>query len=103
MVFITCHSKSQYSYMSLPLFSYILFILFCLVIATQVFYYLYFFRRLAYYIPPAKKVSQEYPVSVIICAKNEANNLVKNLPGIFFQNYRTTHEVIVVNDNSDDE
>src|SRR4051812_20670609 len=89
--------------MSLSPFSYILFILFCLVIMVQVFYYLYFFRRLAYYMPPAKKISQEYPVSVIICAKNEANNLVKNLPGIFFQNYRTTHEVIIVNDNSEDE
>ena len=89
--------------MSFSPLSYILFVLFCLVVAVQVFYYLYFFRRLAYYVPPTKKTSQEYPVSVIICAKNEANNLVKNLPGIFFQNYRTTHEVIVVNDNSDDE
>jgi cellulose synthase/poly-beta-1,6-N-acetylglucosamine synthase-like glycosyltransferase len=103
MVFITCQSKSLLSYMSLSPFSYILFILFCLVIIVQVFYYLYFFRRLAYYVPSTKKISQEYPVSVIICAKNEANNLVKNLPGIFFQNYRTTHEVIVVNDNSEDE
>jgi cellulose synthase/poly-beta-1,6-N-acetylglucosamine synthase-like glycosyltransferase len=89
--------------MSLSPLSYILFILFCLVIAIQVFYYLFFFRRLANYVPPDKKISQEYPVSVIICAKNEANNLVKNLPGIFFQSYRTTHEVIVVNDNSEDE
>jgi glycosyltransferase involved in cell wall biosynthesis len=68
-----------------------------------VFYYLFFFRRLAFYTPPAKKVSQEYPVSIIICARDEAQNLVKNLPGILVQDYKTSHEVIVVNDNSVDE
>ena len=30
-------------------------------------------------------------------------NLVKNLPGVLIQQYRTTHEVIVVDDNSFDE
>lgn len=73
------------------------------VAAIQLFYYLYFFRRLAFYEPPVKEQSQEYPVSVIICAKNEAANLAKNLPGILLQQYSTTHEIIVVNDNSTDE
>jgi glycosyltransferase involved in cell wall biosynthesis len=81
----------------------VLFYIFCSVIAIQVFYYLFFFRRLAFYKPPAKTASQEYPVSVIVCARDEANNLVKNLPGILVQDYRTTHEIIVVNDNSTDE
>lgn len=80
-----------------------LFYAFCFVIALQIFYYLYFFSRLAFYNPPAKSSSQEYPVSVIVCARNEADNLVKNLPGILVQDYKTTHEVIVVNDNSSDE
>lgn len=48
-------------------------------------------------------MSQEYPVSVIICAKDEAPNLSVNLPGALCQDYTTTHEVIVVNDNSTDE
>ncbi len=73
------------------------------VAAIQLFYYLYFFRRFAFYTPSEKKESQEYPVSVIVCARNEAANLVKNLPGILVQQYNTTHEVIVVNDNSTDE
>ncbi|MEO8721384.1 MAG: glycosyltransferase [Ginsengibacter sp.] len=40
---------------------------------------------------------------MIICARDEAENLVKNLPGSLVQKYSTTHEVIVVNDNSLDE
>ncbi|MBG9375018.1 glycosyltransferase [Panacibacter sp. DH6] len=81
----------------------IIFSCFCAVIAIQLFYYLFFFNRLAQYKPPLKSASQEYPVSVIVCARDEAENIVKNLPGILVQQYRTTHEVIVVNDNSTDE
>jgi glycosyltransferase involved in cell wall biosynthesis len=55
------------------------------------------------YRAPEKKESQEYPVSVIICARDEAENIARNLPGILVQQYRTTHEIIVVNDNSTDE
>lgn len=53
--------------------------------------------------PPQKAASQEYPVSVIICAKDEAENIANNLPGVLVQQYKTTHEVILVNDNSTDE
>jgi len=55
------------------------------------------------YKPPVKPASQEYPVSIIVCARDEAKNIARNLPGILVQQYRTTHEVIVVNDNSTDE
>lgn len=89
--------------MNLTLLWSILFYIFCGVIFIQLFYYLFFFRRLAFFKPKTKTSSQEYPVSVIICARDEAPNLVKNLPGVLVQNYRTTHEVIVVNDNSQDE
>jgi len=81
----------------------IIFTCFCAVIAIQLFYYLYFFNRLAQYRAPVKSESQEYPVSVIICARDEAENIARNLPGILVQQYRTTHEIIVVNDNSTDE
>ncbi len=89
--------------MNLSVFAVVLFYVFCIVVAIQLFYYLFYFLRLANYKTPVKQESQEYPVSVIICARNEANNLAKNLPGILFQQYRTTHEVIIVNDNSEDE
>lgn len=78
-------------------------VLFALAVAIQLFYYLYYFRRLAAYKTPVKSASQEYPVTVVVCARDEAHNLVKNLPGILVQQYRTTHEVIVVNDNSSDD
>jgi glycosyltransferase involved in cell wall biosynthesis len=85
------------------LFGQIIFIVFCAVIFIQLFYYLFFFSRLAFYKNSYKTASQEYPVSVVVCARDEAHNLVKNLPGVLLQEYKTTHEVIVVNDNSVDE
>lgn len=42
------------------------------------------------------------PVTIIICAKNEENNLLKNLPLILAQDY-PNFEVIVVNDCSTDD
>ena len=81
-------------------------IIFYLLVAftfVQVFYYLFFFRRVAYYKPKEKQQSQEHPVSVIICARDEDENIARNLPGILVQQYATTHEVIVVDDNSIDD
>lgn len=40
---------------------------------------------------------------MVICARDEAHNLVKTLPGVLVQQYRTTHEVVLVNDNSTDD
>lgn len=48
--------------------------------------------------PPAQK---EYPVSVIICAKNEEENLKKFLPGILSQDH-PQFEVVIINDASTD-
>ncbi len=86
----------------------IFFYAFCLVTLIQLFYYLFFFIRLATYktkpIPIAiGTTSQTHPVSVVICARDEAANLAKNLPGSLVQQYSTTHEVIVVDDNSFDD
>ncbi len=80
-----------------------IFICFCVIIAVQIFYYLFFFNKLAQYKAPLKSSSQQYPVSVIVCARDEAENIARNLPGILVQDYKTTFEVIVVNDNSTDE
>lgn len=80
-----------------------LFPAFCLVALVQLYYYLFLFRKLAFHKPKQQDKSQTQPVSVIICAKNEAKNLANFLPGILVQQYPFTHEVIVVNDNSIDE
>lgn len=81
----------------------LVFLVFCIITFVQLFYYLFFFLRLALFKSQPKNITQTHPVSVIICARDEAANLVKNLPGALVQEYRTTHEVIVVNDNSLDE
>jgi glycosyltransferase involved in cell wall biosynthesis len=80
-----------------------IFILLCAVTLIQLAYYLIFFRKLAFYKPKQKLHSQEQPVSVIVCAKDEAGNLIKNLPGVLVQNYKTTYEVVLVDDNSTDD
>src|SRR5215204_5509175 len=76
---------------------------FCLVSIIQLFYHWFFFRRVAHFKPKTKDKSQQHPVSVIVCAKDDASNLAKNLPGLLVQTYPTTHEIIVVNHNSQDE
>ncbi len=81
----------------------IIFSSFCLTILIQLFYYLGIFSRLAFYAPKPKSQSQQQPISVVICARDEADNIVKNLPGVLVQNYSTTNEVILVNDNSVDD
>ena len=81
----------------------ILFSAFCLVTFIQLIYYMAFFKRVAFYKSEPKVKSQTHPVSIIVCARDEANNLTKYLPGVLVQTYPTTHEVIVVNHNSQDE
>ncbi|HNQ61626.1 MAG TPA: glycosyltransferase [Bacteroidia bacterium] len=79
----------------------ILFIVLSATALMQLGLYWINFRRLAFY---KKKTKNEKPqaVSVIICAKNEAINLQKNLVSILEQDY-SDYEVIVVNDCSWDE
>ncbi len=80
-----------------------LFVLFCLVTLIQLVYYWGIFSRLAFYKKHEKEKSQQHPVSVIVCARDEAANLARNLPGLLVQTYSSTHEVIVVNHNSQDD
>ena len=81
----------------------IIFISLCIVSLIQFFYFLFFFIRLSFYKEQPKTISQTHPVSVIICARDEAANLGKNLMGSLVQQYPTTHEIIVVDDNSFDD
>jgi glycosyltransferase involved in cell wall biosynthesis len=85
----------------------IIFIIFLLSFAVQLFFWLGLFSRLAFFKKkPAQPEKQflskaQQPVSIIICAKNEAKNLQKNIPYILSQTYGD-FEIIVVNDNSTD-
>ncbi len=78
----------------------ILFSLFTLSAGIQIFYYLYFYR-ISVFFKGKRPGAKADPVSVIICARNEAENLEKFLPSVLEQNY-PSYEVIVVNDCSTD-
>jgi poly-beta-1,6-N-acetyl-D-glucosamine synthase len=75
--------------------------LFFFAVAIQLFYYLYFYSRIAFH-KPNKLTNDVEPVSIIICAKNESENLEKFLPLVLDQDFQY-FEVIVVNDCSMDD
>lgn len=69
----------------------------------QLVYWGLIFQRLAWYNPPVAAAKTSFPaISVIICARNEAANLQKNLESILTQDY-PIFEVVVVDDCSTDQ
>ena len=73
----------------------------------QLLYYVTIYNKIHKHNQEVKKDKVAFdtsypPISVIICAKNESDNIRKNLPGILEQNY-PKFEVIVINDGSTDE
>ncbi len=80
----------------------ILFFAFVLSVLIQLIYYWFIFGKLAYYKKKEIPNTQLLPVSVIVCARNESENLRKNLPLVLEQDY-PEFEVVVVDDNSDDD
>lgn len=78
----------------------IIFLVFSTAGAIQFFYY-YFFYLSVYLYKKQGKNQPAKPVSVIICARNEAENLKEFLPSVLEQDY-PDYEVIVVNDCSED-
>ena len=67
----------------------------------QIIYYLVFYLAFILCKNKPEKPEEFKPVSVIICARNEAENLKKFLPLVLEQDY-PDYEVIVVNDCSED-
>lgn len=79
----------------------VLFILFCLALTIQLWFYLGIFNKLSNYKKHELLTGSFPPASIIICARNEADNLARFLPSVFEQDY-PTYEVVVVNDCSYD-
>jgi poly-beta-1,6-N-acetyl-D-glucosamine synthase len=75
--------------------------IFAISLLTQLFYYLFVYARLIYSRKRPVSPAEQVPVSVVICARNEEENLGKFLPLILEQDY-PLYEVIVVNDCSKD-
>ncbi|MFG6686382.1 glycosyltransferase [Mariniflexile sp. HNIBRBA6329] len=74
---------------------------FIIVVVIQIAYYIFFFSKFAF-IKPKKERTKNMPVSVIICAKNEAENLQNFLPSVISQNY-PEFEIVLINDASTDD
>ncbi len=93
---------------SLTLYEWILTGLYLLLFIVQLFYYLFIFRKPYRYLlinnsNALEKLSdKDYPgISIIITAKNEAENLRSNLPLFLKQDY-PKFQVVVVNNASTD-
>lgn len=81
-------------------FGLLFFVLFIFALLVQLWYYLDYFSRLSFY----KKIeipAHTPPASIIICGRNEDDNLTAFLPSVFEQDY-PEFEVVVVNDCSCD-
>ncbi len=79
----------------------VLFGLFIFVVFIQMFYYMGVFRLFSFD-KPKKKSNKQIPVSVIVCAKNEQENVLKFIPLLAEQNY-SDFEIILIDDASSDE
>jgi biofilm PGA synthesis N-glycosyltransferase PgaC len=69
---------------------------------TQLFFIFYFFIPIGEHQPSHLQQNEDYyPVSVVVCARNEEHNLKRNLDAILNQSY-PQFEVLIVNDHSED-
>ena len=73
---------------------------FIVITAIQVLYFL-FFSTFAF-AKSRKKKQYNLPVSIIVCAKNEAENLQILVPKLLQQSYKN-FEIVLINDASSDE
>lgn len=81
---------------------FLLSLLFAFVFLIQIIYYWLIFGRFSFYKKKSIENNSCSPVSVVIVAKNEYHNLIRNLPLVLEQDY-PDFEVVVVNDTSDDD
>lgn len=78
----------------------VVFYSFVVVVVIQVIYYGVLFGSFAFS-DTEKRTSKKIPVSILICAKNEAENLKQFLPSVLNQSY-SNFEVVLINDASID-
>lgn len=76
------------------------FAVFILALLAQIYFYSGIFSRLAFY-KKKEMAAHTPPASIVICARNEDDNLVQFLPLVLEQDY-PEFEVVVVNDCSFD-
>ncbi|WP_347924606.1 glycosyltransferase [Pontimicrobium sp. SW4] len=79
----------------------VLFYTFIIVVLIQLFFYGVLFSKFSFHKYQNKK-QKNIAVSILVCAKNEAENLKEFIPLILKQNY-PTFELVLINDNSNDD
>lgn len=73
-----------------------------MVVSIQLFYILFVFSRTAFFRPPSSSAADSAPpVTIVVCARNELENLTQLLPLLNAQDY-PTFEVLVMDDRSTD-
>lgn len=90
-----------------PIYVWVVLGLFLIAFMVQLYFYLHYFNGIVRWRKRMERndvrlSSAKPPVSVIICARNESENLARFLPVVLGQLY-PKFEVIVVNDGSTDE
>ncbi|WP_018477232.1 glycosyltransferase [Pontibacter roseus] len=80
--------------------SFILLAVLALCVLVQLYYALFYFLPLSKYQDPVADVQR--PVSVVVAAHNELENLMELLPMLLDQQY-PEFEIVLVNDRSDDD
>jgi glycosyltransferase involved in cell wall biosynthesis len=78
-----------------------IFITFIVIVSIQFIYYILIFGSFAFLKKKIIKNNFNKPVSILICAKNEATNLIENIPFFLEQNY-PNFEIVLINDCSYD-
>ena len=73
---------------------------FIFIVAVQILFYLGFFGKFAF--AKAQKITpKKIPISVIVCAKNEEENVINFIPLLAEQNY-PDFEIVLIDDASND-
>jgi len=78
----------------------VLFWIFVAIVALQFVYYIVIFGKFSF-VKAKKNNLKKIPISVIVCAKNEAENVTKYVPLLAQQNY-PDFEIILIDDASSD-
>ena len=78
----------------------VLFWIFVAVVAIQFLYYIVVFGKFSF-VKAKKNNLKKIPISVIVCAKNESENVTKFIPLLIQQNY-PDFEIILIDDASSD-
>ena len=72
------------------------------IVLVQILYYCFLFFRLSFYKRKERPNTHQYPISIVVAAKDQAHQLINLIPKLLEQNY-PTFELVIISDNSNDE